>query len=1064
MNNHDDTHDKETQAAPFAGDSDELPQHDGSSSTKETIDEQPAGDERMYALRCNETWGKYRIEELIGAGGMGEVYKAYDITLGRNVALKLIRGNDPAMIARFMQEARSQAKVEHDFICKIYEVGEYEGKPYIAMQYIQGQTIGDAASHMTLEQKIIIMSQVASALHAAHREGLIHRDIKPGNIMVEQTQEGQLKPYIMDFGLAKETGAPGLTSMGVVMGTPLYMSPEQARGEIDKLDRRTDVYSLGAALYELLAGQPLFEARSTVDILIKVLEEEPVPLRKIKSQIPSDIETIVMKCVEKESHRRYESARALAEDLERYLSGDPIQARKTSLTYRVSKKIKKHRFVTVLISVFIVVTALFAGIAIQSRLQSAAGLRAAQHFGQVIKEMETFVNRSYLLPLHDITYTRSFITGKMDWVRDNMKQLGRVTEGPGHYALGRGYMAMEDYGKALTELRSAWDEYRYREPEAAYAMGIALAELYRQNLEEAQRMQNKDLRAARLQELDNEFRKPALQFIEQGRQAQTAEASYVEILLRYLAENYRGAIDTASSISMNAPWLYEAQMIAGDSYQMLANEQRNAGNYDEAVRLYREAETNYKAAIKIGRSDPRTYERVCGLQNSMIIMQIYQLGVSPQKTYEDAMTYCNQALQAYPKSMQAYVGKIIALWRWGEYQLDTGNDPRIILQEAIDEAHKAIAIDSENDDIFRNLATAYQQKGFFEMNSGLDPQDSFQHAIDSFYSAIKLNPSQIMTYNNLGICLGYLANWKRYHGQNPIDLLSESIEAFHSALRLNPRYVLAYSNLGDAFNDKAAYETDHGIDPLASLESAVQSFQSALAINPNHALANLNLGRAYVLKAAYLLMTDKNPEEACEKALASLDTALGINSNWDLTWVNKSTLYTVKAEYELNKQRNPVQSVNEARKAALEALRLNPNYYESYGNMATAELIQARWLMHNNQQPTAFIRATREALKKAMKINPGDSESWTVMAASYRWEADWLINNSKQADNVIDAGLRAAEQAIAHNPESAEAMIQQAVLYELKAQTTSNAIMKKELLERSQKSRTAAQKINQFIK
>ena len=287
-------------------------------------------------------FGRYQLTTRIGSGGMGEVFKAYDPTLERWVALKILYPGEPHRADRFLQEARAQARVKHPNICPVFDIGEVDGRPYIAMQYIDGFTLDEMVHRLNRETLLRIIHTVAMALHAAHMQGLVHRDIKPSNIMVERAEDGSWRPYLLDFGLARDITTLSDTRTGSILGTPQYMAPEQARGLTRMIDRRTDVWGLGATLYTLLCGEPPFEGVTSFETLRKVVQEEAIPLRKRRSDIPRDLETIVMTCLEKEPERRYPSARELARDIERFLRGDPIHARPTGWFRRIRLKIRKY--------------------------------------------------------------------------------------------------------------------------------------------------------------------------------------------------------------------------------------------------------------------------------------------------------------------------------------------------------------------------------------------------------------------------------------------------------------------------------------------------------------------------------------------------------------------------------------------------------------------------------------------------------------------------------------------------------------------------------------------------
>jgi len=192
-------------------------------------------------------WDRYELLDLLGKGGMGSVYRARDRRLNRTIAIKFILGGNPDLTMRFLREARAQARIDHPNVCRVYEVGEVEGRAYIALQFVDGEPLHRAAARMSLDDKVAVMRDAAVAIHEAHRLGVVHRDLKPANVMVMRSDDGQWFPVVMDFGLAREASVEiGLTASGAPIGTPAYMSPEQVRGDLRAVDRRSDVYGLGA--------------------------------------------------------------------------------------------------------------------------------------------------------------------------------------------------------------------------------------------------------------------------------------------------------------------------------------------------------------------------------------------------------------------------------------------------------------------------------------------------------------------------------------------------------------------------------------------------------------------------------------------------------------------------------------------------------------------------------------------------------------------------------------------------------------------------------------------------
>jgi hypothetical protein len=291
----------------------------------------------------NREFGDYELLRELGRGGMGVVYQARQKSLDRVIALKMILPGPVANaedLQRFRVEAEATARLHHANIVTVHEVGEENGQHYYTMDFINGPSLGQRLQAGLLPGRVAARYAltIARAVQHAHRHGILHRDLKPSNILLDEDDQ----PHITDFGLAKRLGGDSSqTRTGAVMGTPSYMAPEQAAGRNRELTAACDVYGIGAILYELLTGRPPFRSETPLDTLKCVLEQEPAPPRLLNPKIDHDLETICLKCLEKEPRGRYESAEALADDLERYLAGEEISARSFNVLDRLTRTLAR---------------------------------------------------------------------------------------------------------------------------------------------------------------------------------------------------------------------------------------------------------------------------------------------------------------------------------------------------------------------------------------------------------------------------------------------------------------------------------------------------------------------------------------------------------------------------------------------------------------------------------------------------------------------------------------------------------------------------------------------------
>lgn len=972
---------------------------------------------------AGETFGRYENLKLLGEGGMARVYRAYDPTLGRAVALKFIKGEDPDLAQRLLMEARSQARIEHKHVCKVYEAGQIDGRPYIAMQLIHGRSLNTLYEELSLEQKLTLVVEVTNAVHVAHRAGLIHRDLKPANILVERTGAGEWIPYVMDFGLARETAAPGLTATGTIVGSPWYMPPEQARGDVRSLDRRSDVYSLGATLYQLISGRLPFEGEGTVNVLMRVLQEEPTPLSHWKQQIPADLDAIVMKCLEKEPGRRYDSARALAEDLQRYLDGEPVHARPSGLLYRFSKRVRKNKVTYFSGAVALLAVIVFGLVALNARISASRHAALANEFGQIVKDMEWRMRVSHMAPLHDIRPEKEQVSKRLETIRSGMTEVGEAGAGLRSYALGRGEMALGNFREARRHLDEAWQN-QYRTPEVAFALGYTLSVLYRQERLEAEKISNDQLRAARLLKITQEFRDPARNFLEIVRTNDPGFHEFVEGLLAYYEQDYPLALQKAQHAVNVVPWLYEALTLEGDVYAALHTKELVEGDAVRAEESRRKSEESYLAAIRIGQSDPEVRHGLCAMRANTMAAKFFE-GGDLEPEFRGSVEACTDALVVDPDNAAVHA-EFCGVYRvWGEYQAYLGNNPASYYRQAEQYGRRALEINPNEARFHALMSNLFRVKAEFEQEHGTPSDHSLALTFEYQKKAVALNPKDGTILNGMGNAFLVRALDKYMKGDDVRPDAAEATVYYGKALQETPGFSYVLNNLGIANAVISWYEIDHGTDPEKSSTEAINFFRQSIRQQPENETPYFNLGILYRRLGELSVLQGRDPGPLLEKAREIFLGEIKVNpeSTGDV-FAEQGAVELAAARYQLDQGRSPETELQRTTGYLSKALKVRPDLWNAHQGMGEARLVEAQWKIHQGEDPSQTFGLALSSLVQAVKVGstPGGGVAalpLSVAKAHYQ-RACWKMKRNRAVQDDIRAGLEMVERAASMNPNEAE--------------------------------------------
>ncbi len=1021
--------------------------------------------------------GRVELRELVGEGGMGEVHAAWDRTLERAVAVKFVRGSGPLDAERLLLEARLQARVEHPHVVRVFEVGSLQGRPCILFQLVRGRSLAELSAGLSLADRVELVRQASTGLHAAHLQGLVHRDVKPGNILVEEAEEGGRTALVTDFGLAHaEEG--GLTRSGLLPGTLDFMAPEQLAGE-GPVDFRSDVYALGATLYAVLAGRPPFRIPSAapeagsegqVRLLHRILGEEPPPLTSLAPGVPGELAVIVEHAMEKEPAARYPSAQAFAEDLGRFQRGEPIRARQPTSGQRLGKWIRKNRTASRAIAAALAVLLAAGAFALWQSRQAAVEAQEAARLGAVASSLESRLLKEYLLPPHDLRPALKALRAEVEALRP---LAARPRGGPASFALGIGLELLGDLDGARAAYERAWSA-GFHSPKVSEGLGNTLAGLYRDQARRVYGTLEPAAREARLKVLQAELRDPAALHL-QAAGAEGVRRSLLPASIALLEGDLVSARARAEEVLEGDVNRYEARALQAEAWLEEAARLRGDGRLEEslepaarAVALLTEAERWARSDPSLGKARVRALEarasalaelgRPVAAELAAVMEAIERTALldpdDPALLVLRADALAQQASAArFSKTLArlpwleeaatlyrraaaldgGQVGTLCGLARalYAKAYVSVEAEPEILLHD-VEEGLAAVAraatrapLDPE---VYRARSLLHEVEADLLSAQGKPVEVALRGAVAAGEEALRLQVlGSARLRPNVATTLLHLARETWRNGRDPRPDLERSLAAMEESYRLQPELLATAGNLAFAHATAAVVLIPMGGEAGPHLARGRAVIAEAIARRPGLPALEAAQGGIMALDALRLSDAGQDPRAVAAEAGRLLDSSLRALPENVAAQEARASLSLSLGRWRASQGLDPTQEFGRAERNFGEiAARPSPahprlsHYRRADELLARCAIAQARWLQRTGRPAAPPARTGLTHVAKAIGMLPRDPELRALRAellafAGERAAARTSLDEAYAMQPLVRGGLdaRAAEAALA---------------------------------------------------
>ncbi|MHC5079258.1 MAG: protein kinase domain-containing protein [Planctomycetota bacterium] len=1110
--------------------------------------------------------GPYQILSELGRGGMGVVYKAFQPALKRMVALKvLISGEDASeeAIARFQREAEAVAKLgHHPNIVPVHDIGREGRHHYFAMHHVEGKPLDRMIDdgEITPKQAAGIAKKLAEALQHAHQHGVLHRDVKPSNVLMafprfESEPSGEPKgeipnpksqiptksqipnlndtgsgrsgragavrhsprriqpataegasgesgsePMLTDFGLAKDVESESkMTRSGVTLGTPAYMPPEQAKGLLAEVDERSDVYSLGATLYEMLVLHPPFEGDSIGDIVRKILFHEPVAPRKVNRSVEKDLETICLKCLEKDPDRRFGSAGALASDLGLYLEGRPILARPPGVGEKVQRTLRRHKIASLGVAAAVVALAVggifgWLGWASGVREREEAQKRVERLLGKnravsaVFRSAETQLG-DVVKELREARYVpqarRREITGRL-WPEVTAFEKNV----PGDSASQAAMLAILGWLKFQAgyedEAFPYFERSRSVDPDVLYGVlfeamvwlvryiegqkepatwtwegNIAFDEVPGETPEmrEARAKFEEVLRsfrgaasweassAADLSAVLEGFRRiqgQDLRGAEEGltRALSIPEVAWFEVEIRQARARVRYFMKSFNACREDVEWILnrhskniEGLLYRGKLLSAEAGMKRLEGK--DPIPSFRKSIQVYDGLIGLLPSVPIFYK----LRGNVYLSLGHALrvrGNDPESLFREAIKNFNAALEIHPGDRGAVYNRGNTYVSVAQYFIKRGKDPRIVLEKAVQDFDRLVNEEHYPEVTLLLRGRAYNYLAEWEVRFGTDPSNSIQKSMRDFQEILRRNPEHIGALSSKGEGFLYLGVYQTRAGEDPRESYQQGLDCCARAIGLNPKMSETYFYSANLRIQLGHYVSKRGEPAIGHYRKAAEECTQGLRFARKFPDLLTTRGSAHRMIAQWETKRGKDPVNAYEKALADLDEALRFNPNDAGAIQTLGEVYFCLGEDQHARGDDPVESLERAIREFTRTLQLDPNDVMAFRSRGGCLFRLGEVLESCGKEARGIFHRAIEDYSEVLSRNPRDRETLPNRASVRLMIARLQMASGEDPRETLRMAIEDCNTSLRLYPQNGSALANRGSAYKILADQLSN--------------------------